>query len=103
MAGGKGVNVARALRLLGRPVIAAGMAGGASGNRLLEALQQESILTAFTRTQGETRTNLAVIDPTTGEQTEINDRGPEVTEAELQEFTDKLLYLAPGASLCVIA
>ena len=104
MAGGKGVNVARALRLLGRPVIAAGMAGGATGTRLLEELRDESMLTAFTRIEGETRTNLAVIDPTTGEQTEINDRGPEVSDAdELERFTEKLLYLAQGASLCVLA
>jgi 1-phosphofructokinase family hexose kinase len=103
MAGGKGVNVARALRLLGRPVIAAGMAGGASGTRLLEELRDESVLTAFTRIPGETRTNLAVIDPTTGEQTEINDRGPEVSDADVARFTEKLLYLARGASLCVLA
>jgi 1-phosphofructokinase/tagatose 6-phosphate kinase len=103
MAGGKGVNVARALRLLGRPVIAAGMVGGASGTRVREALRDESVMTAFTVIEGETRTNLAVIDPTTGEQTEINDRGPEVAEAELERFTEKLLYLAQGASLCVLA
>jgi 1-phosphofructokinase/tagatose 6-phosphate kinase len=103
MAGGKGVNVARALRLLGQPVIAAGMAGGASGTRLLEDLREESILTAFTRLEGETRTNLAVIDPTSGEQTEINDRGPDVSEAEVNAFIDKLVYLARGASVCVLA
>jgi len=103
MAGGKGVNVARALRLLGRPVIAAGMAGGATGTRLLEELRAESIMSAFTRIEGETRTNLAVIDPTSGEQTEINDRGPEVSAAEVERFTEKLLYLAQGASLCVLA
>ena len=38
MAGGKGVNIARALRLLGRPVIATGLAGGATGTRLLDEL-----------------------------------------------------------------
>ena len=81
MAGGKGVNIARALRLLGRPVIATGLAGGATGTRLLDELREESVLTAFTRIDGESRTNLAVIDPTTGEQTEINERGPEVTRA----------------------
>src|SRR3954469_25059488 len=82
VAGGKGVNVARTLGLLGRPVIATGLAGGATGARLLELLEEESVLTDFTRIDGETRTNLAVIDPTSGEQTEINERGPEVTEAE---------------------
>ncbi len=39
VAGGKGINVARALRLLGRPVIAAGFAGGPTGNRVLEQLR----------------------------------------------------------------
>jgi 1-phosphofructokinase family hexose kinase len=103
MAGGKGVNVARALKLLGRPVIAAGLAGGATGTRILERLAEESILNAFTRIEGESRTNLAVVDPTSGEQTEINERGPEISEAEVDRFLEKLLYLAQGASICVLA
>jgi 1-phosphofructokinase/tagatose 6-phosphate kinase len=103
MAGGKGVNVARALKLLGKPVIATGLAGGATGNRILELLAAESILNDFTRIEGESRTNLAVIDPTSGEQTEINERGPEVSEREIEAFLEKLFYLAQGATLCVIA
>ena len=103
MAGGKGVNVARALRLLGRPVIATGLAGGATGTRLVDQLREESVLTAFTRIAGETRSNLAVVDPTTGVQTEINDRGPEVSDEEVDSFVERLLYLAQGASICVLA
>lgn len=103
VAGGKGVNVARALKLLGRPVIATGLAGGATGTRILERLAEESILNAFTRIEGESRTNLAVIDPTSGEQTEINERGPRVSPEEVDRFLEKLLYLAQGASLCVLA
>jgi 1-phosphofructokinase/tagatose 6-phosphate kinase len=103
MAGGKGVNIARALRLLGRPVIATGLAGGATGTRLLDELREESVLTAFTRIDGESRTNLAVIDPTTGEQTEINERGPEVGAVDLERFAERLVYLARGARICVIA
>jgi fructose-1-phosphate kinase PfkB-like protein len=97
VAGGKGVNVARALRLLGRPVIATGLAGGATGTRILEQLAQESILHDFTPIEGESRTNLAVVDPTSGEQTEINERGPEVTDEELDRFVERLLYLARAA------
>jgi 1-phosphofructokinase family hexose kinase len=103
VAGGKGVNVARALKLLGRPVIATGLAGGAAGARILEHLSEESILNDFTRIGGESRTNLAVIDPTSGEQTEINERGPEVAADEVDRFVEKLLYLAQGATLCVLA
>jgi 1-phosphofructokinase family hexose kinase len=103
VAGGKGVNVARALKLLGRPVIATGLAGGPTGARLMESLAEESILTDFTWIAGESRTNLAVIDPTSGEQTEINERGPDVSAEELDRFMEKLLYLAHGARVCVIA
>jgi 1-phosphofructokinase family hexose kinase len=103
VAGGKGVNVARALKSLDRPVIAAGLAGGPAGTRILEHLADESILNAFTHITGESRTNLAVVDPTSGEQTEINERGPEVTAAEIDQFVEKLLYLAQGAKTCVLA
>jgi len=103
VAGGKGVNVARALKLLGRPVIATGLAGGSTGTRILERLDEESILNDFTRIEGESRTNLAVVDPTSGEQTEINERGPEIRPEEVDRFVEKLLYLAQGASLCVLA
>ncbi len=103
VAGGKGINVARALKLLGRPVIATGLAGGPTGARLMERLAEESILTDFTWIGGESRTNLAVIDPTSGEQTEINERGPDVSADELDRFLEKLLYLAGGARICVIA
>ena len=102
-AGGKGVNVARALKLLGRPVIATGLTGGPTGARLMERLAEESILTDFTWIAGDSRTNIAVVDPTSGEQTEINERGPDVTDEELERFMEKLLYLARGARICVIA
>jgi 1-phosphofructokinase family hexose kinase len=103
MPGGKGVNVARAIKRLGQPVIAAGLVGGATGTRIVEALSHESILTAFVHIAEESRTNTAVIDPTTGMQTEVNERGPGVSPQELELFRDKLLYLAQGASMCVFA
>jgi 1-phosphofructokinase len=103
MPGGKGVNVARAIKLLGQPVIATGIAGGATGTRIVEALNDDSILNDFVRIREESRTNTAVLDPTTGLQTEINERGPAVTPQELELFREKLLYLAKGASVCVFA
>ena len=103
MPGGKGVNVARSLKTLGRPVIATGFAGGATGTRIVEALTEESILNDFVRIREESRTNTSVHDPTTGTQTEINERGPEVTAKEAELFRDKLLYLASGAEIVVFA
>ena len=103
VAGGKGINVARALALLGKPVIATGLAGGPTGQRLIEELRDEQILNDLTRIGEESRINLAVIDPTSGEQTEINERGPEVSAQEVDTFLDRLDYLARGASICVLA
>src|SRR3954471_23291394 len=103
MPGGKGVNVARVLKSLGQPVIATGLTGGATGTRIVEQLTEMSVLSDFVRTREESRTNTALIDPTTGVQTEINERGPHVSEQEIELFADKLLYLAKGASLCVFA
>ena len=103
MAGGKGVNIARTLKALGQPVIATGFAGGATGTHIVEQLTEESILNDFVRIREESRTNTSVLDPTTGEQTEINERGPSVTANEVELFRDKLVYLARGAAIVVFA
>jgi 1-phosphofructokinase/tagatose 6-phosphate kinase len=103
MAGGKGVNIARTLKTLGQPVIATGFAGGATGTRIVEQLTDESILTDFVRIREESRTNLSVVDPTNGEQTEVNERGGAITSREMELFHDKLLYLARGAEVVVFA
>ncbi len=103
MAGGKGVNIARTLKALGQPVIATGFAGGATGTHIVEQLTEESILNDFVRIREESRTNTSVLDPTNGEQTEINERGPSVSEREVELFRDKLLYLARGAAIVVFA
>jgi 1-phosphofructokinase/tagatose 6-phosphate kinase len=103
LAGGKGVNVARTLKTLGQPVIATGFQGGPTGTQIVEQLTREAILNDFVRIREESRTNTAVLDPTTGEQTEINEQGPVISEQEVELFNDKLLYLARGAAIVVLA
>jgi 1-phosphofructokinase/tagatose 6-phosphate kinase len=103
MPGGKGINVARVIKRLGQPVIATGLAGGATGTRIVEALNDEAVLNSFVRIREDSRTNTAVLDPTTGLQTEINERGPTVSAGELDLFHEKLLYLAKGAGMCIFA
>ncbi len=101
--GGKGVNIARALKRLGQPVIATGLAGGRTGTSIIEQLTAEGILNDFVRIHDESRTSTAVIDPTNNLQTEINEVGPSVREAELSVLIDKLRYLSKGADVVVLA
>ena len=103
LAGGKGINVARALKRLGVPVVATGLAGGRTGTRIIEELTGEAILNDFVRIAGESRTSTAVVDPTGGTYTEINEWGPHVEPDELQMLLDKLHYLAGGAEFVVLA
>jgi 1-phosphofructokinase/tagatose 6-phosphate kinase len=103
LAGGKGVNIARMLKTLDRPVIATGLVGGATGTQILEQLTRESIVNDFVWISEESRTNTNLIDPTTGEETEINEQGPLVDPDELATFCDKLYYLARGAAMVVVA
>jgi 1-phosphofructokinase family hexose kinase len=103
LAGGKGINVARALKKLGVPVVVTGLAGGRTGTRIVEELTGESILNDLVRIGDESRTSTAVVDPTSGSHTEINEWGPHVEPEELETLAEKLHYLSRGADFVVIA
>jgi 1-phosphofructokinase family hexose kinase len=103
LAGGKGINVARALKRLDVPVVATGLAGGRTGTRIVEELTSEAILNDFVRIADESRTSSAVVDPTAGTYTEINEWGPHVEPEELAMLLEKISYLARGADMVVFA
>jgi 1-phosphofructokinase family hexose kinase len=103
LAGGEGINIARALKLQGEPVVATGLAGGPSGERILDDLSQEGILNDFVRITDVSRTSTAVVDPMAGTYTEINEWGPHVEPDELEILREKLDYLARGADFVVFA
>ena len=102
-AGGKGINVARALKRLGAPVVCTGLAGGRTGTLLVEELTNEGILNDFVRIRAESRTSIAVLDPTSNAYTEINEWGPEVSAEELAILREKLAYLAQRAEFVVLS
>jgi 1-phosphofructokinase family hexose kinase len=103
LAGGKGINVARALKRLDVPVVATGLAGGRTGTRIVEELTSEAILNDFVRIGDESRTSTAVVDPTAGTYTEINEWGPHVEPEELIILHEKINYLARAAEVVVFA
>ncbi len=103
LAGGKGINIARALKRLDLPVVATGLAGGRTGTRIVEELTAEAILNDFVRIGEESRTSTAVVDPTEGSYSEINEWGPKVTSDELETLLEKLHYLSRGADFVVFA
>ena len=101
--GGKGINVARALRTLQEPVIATGLAGGETGARIVRELTSEGILNDFVQIAEQSRSSTVLFDPTSGDQTEIIENGPSVTGDELDALLARLEYIARDAYAVVLA
>ncbi len=101
--GGKGINVARVARILGRPVVATGFLGGRKGDQILADLNGEGILNDFVRIQDESRLSTAVVDPATNTITEINEQGPVIRPEEMSLMDERLEYLGKAADVAILA
>ncbi|GGN60912.1 sugar kinase [Streptomyces albiflavescens] len=102
--GGKGLNVARVLAALGHEVTVTGYTGGATGRAVQDQLMcTPGVVDALVPVTGSTRRTIAVVDTTTGDTTQLNEPGPEITPAEwaaFQEAYEVLLRSASAVALC---
>lgn len=101
-AGGKGINVSKTIKELGGESIATGFVGGTSGTIIKEVLADLGLQTDFLDVKGETRTNLKVVEET-GEVTELNEPGPEVSKEQLKDLLNRLEGYASPDTLFVLA
>ena len=101
-AGGKGINVSRALNHLGVKNIATGFLGGASGDLLQEKLTQENIRNSFLKIKPETRTNLTVIGRK-NKITRILEPGPAVSKNDLKNFVRRFSLLLKTCDMVVLS
>src|SRR5579875_2884566 len=88
-AGGKGHNVARAVRRLGGAVRVAGLYAGATGHRIHDLLQEAGIDVLGRWVPGENRTCVTVVDGR-GAQAELRERGPRIDPDEAEALLDAL-------------
>lgn len=100
-AGGKGINVARVLTILGEPVSATGLAGGATGELLVRRLERDGVPARFTGVAAESRRTVVIADPVAA--TGIWEPGPTVTPAEWARFLALYAELLAGARLVVLS
>ncbi|WP_030395356.1 1-phosphofructokinase family hexose kinase [Kitasatospora purpeofusca] len=102
-AGGKGINVARVLGVLGHDPVATGLVGGSTGRRILDELHSARIRSEFVEVAGESRRTLAVVSRDDGDATVFNGRGPSVTETEWQRFHRRYADLVVAARVVVLS
>ena len=106
--GGKGLNVARVLAALGYATAVTGFVGGDTGRAVRALLDAErghhsSLRDELVTVEGGTRRTLAVVDETTGDTTQFNEAGPEISAQEWEAFLDayrRLLGEAEAVALC---
>ena len=100
--GGKGINVSRVLRELGRESMASGFSPGSLGRFVEHSLLEQGILCDFVHTRGQTRTNLTVVDESSHETTLLSYRGPEVDPRHIATLEQRLRrYISRGDWLVV--
>ncbi len=95
--GGKGLNVSKVIAKLGGTSTAVGVLGGTTGRRIADAMDALGIACQFTFVDGETRTNLKVIDPARHTNTDLNEPGLTVDQETLDHMRDALVAaIRPG-------
>jgi 1-phosphofructokinase family hexose kinase len=101
--GGKGFNIARALREVGVSCQAWGLVGGKTGERLAEELEKLGVQAQFTWIAGETRTNIAVVTSPLEQYIKVNQAGPAVTKPELEDLLGKIRGVARAGDVWVLS
>ena len=91
LAGGKGCNVARALKTLGETPVISGWVGGFSGQFIENELLLEGMQTDFIHTDFESRTCTSIFDREKQTMTEIYEVGESVPLEKINELRDHIL------------
>jgi tagatose 6-phosphate kinase len=90
LAGGKGCNVARALKKIGQAPVVSGWVGGFSGQFIETELHLEGIQSDFIHTDFESRTCTSILDREKGTMTEIYEMGEAVPLEKIDELRDHI-------------
>jgi 1-phosphofructokinase family hexose kinase len=101
--GGKGNNVARALKRLGREARPITFLGGPTGCRCAELLRRDDGLDPIViACESPTREILTVLTQSTTEQTAFFDPDPHISPAEAEAFTERVEQTLSGGAVAAI-
>lgn len=101
--GGKGINVSKVIDKLGGESVALALLGGSTGQKIADSLKEMGLKCKMTFVEGETRTNLKVIDPENHTNTDINEPGVKVTSEILNAMLNELLKFIKQDDIVVLA
>jgi len=100
-AAGKGINVSKVVRELGARTKIVTFLGGSSGNYIRTELEKEKICLVDVEVEGETRTNIKIVDPIRKTYTDVNESGVFISEDQQILLEKKLMNYVTSQSLVV--
>jgi 1-phosphofructokinase family hexose kinase len=101
--GGKGINVARALRVFGARVVLTGFAGGLAAKFIEQEMAKLGVQPAFVSIAEESRVCINIVDTQSRSQTQVDEVGPLVSPSEVDKLRRRWARLVEKAQLAVIA
>ena len=104
--GGKGINVARIVKVLGEDVHAISFVGGYYGGWLQDILELDNIPNTLIRTLSPTRFQVSILDNTSKTHTDIIDPGSYVSTNEIQTMiyeSENLIMRTPAIKWLVLS
>lgn len=102
-AGGKGINVSKIIVSLGGKSKALGFLGGRAGTFIKNYLDEMQIENDFVVVDGETRTNLKIVDPIEHTNTDINEMGPQITGKDIEQLEKRLFEALDEQSIIIFS
>jgi 1-phosphofructokinase family hexose kinase len=102
LASGKGLNIARAARMLGVPLTVTGFATGDAGRAVVRGARESGLSLDAVRLRGTTRVCTLIVDPGRSE-TVVNEPGAQVGARAVRALRRRIEGYLPGSSLLVIA
>jgi 1-phosphofructokinase family hexose kinase len=103
VSGGKGINVARALRILGAKTAVTGFAGGLAARFIEQEMSSLDAHPAFVRIAEESRLCINIIDRVSRSQTQVDEVGPLVTPSEVDALLRRWPRMIARANLAILS
>ena len=101
-AGGKGLNVARVIKLCREDVMPSGLAGGSTGALLEQLASRDGLNSRFVHVDAETRCCINILDEK-NRSTEFLEPGEEVTGQEMERFMEEFEKICTDAEVVTMS
>lgn len=101
-AGGKGLNVARVIKLCGEEVTPSGLVGGHTGQLLEQLAQEDGLAGNFVHVNAETRCCINILDQD-NKSTEFLEPGDEISPQEIERFFEEFERISADAKVVAMS